>query len=345
MNRMNREWWLHASVVVVGAVLALLTANGSLKSSKKESDANVAPLVDGKVLQAVAYTWPDAEVELKVSTHDDERSAVVAYHKDIFVKKPVTSTDGGVLLDDAGVAKSTQSKERQTKRFPAGKTVGRALKKLLPFEVVRALGPVDDAKLDAMGLKTPERTLTVTVDGAIHRFDIGVAAYGNRHRYVRKQGNADVFLVDNNAVRGLEGGHTRLMDRRVLNFDWADVVALEVSGMGDDAPRRRFQLLDAEQSKTRRFVEPGAPDVTVDEAMAVARSIQRVSARTYVDAGDIQGAPVGRFVVEQKGKKLTGIVYGDKAPYHAKVGPWVVEVPEGQAKELVDDLQVLVKLP
>ncbi|MCP4502668.1 MAG: hypothetical protein GY822_22205 [Deltaproteobacteria bacterium] len=349
---MNREWWAHAVLLLAATTLALLTANGTLTSSRNASEKTTfPPVADGETLEEVFYTFPGAKIVLDVKKQNEKWSAIVNYSKEIRVKPTSSPHDAGVL--DAGQSESAvdagkgadgnarpEKVELQTKRFPSSKTVNRSLKKMLPLNVVRSLGNVSDDKLEQMNLKKAERTLRLVVDGREISFNIGAAAYGGRHRYLQKQGDSKVLLVDNGAIRGLEGPHLRLMERRIFKFDWKNTLAVQVQ-LPKTEPIR-FVLLEPAQSKKRRFVDPAQPDAVIDEAMSFARAIQRISAKTYVAKEEAKGDVVASFALELQGKKLRGeLIQGQENRYFLRSGEWTLEISEGQGRDLLLEAQEL----
>jgi hypothetical protein len=306
-------------------------------------------LFDGKpgTVTAVKYTWDKGSVTVTSQGEADARNVVVDLTRQIEPKTPPKKKDADAA--DAGPAESEPEAPPpvvETARFPGGKPVLTALEQLEPLKSRRTLGAVDDAGLDAMGLKAPLRRLTATVAGQTLDLDIGESAYGGNGRYARVSGDPRVHLLETSLITGLEGSPDALMEKRVVRGDVEQMTALEVK-RGESA--LAFDHVDREQTAKRRLVLRGedreGPGVAA--AQQLSTTLRGLRAVRYSSDETVLGAEVVRFAVVS-GAGVEAIAVHERVDgngFLAKVGAgataaWA-ELSLTQGKELLEDVNAL----
>lgn len=131
-------------------------------------------------------------------------------------------------------------------------------KKFAPLRAARALGVVEESKLNELGLKTPLRSLEVKTRGGGQKYDVGASGLGLSSPYLRSQ-DGKVFLLGGGIVSEFDMGQGRLVDRDLHDFTAADYDELKVTA----GASREFVLLRGATAAQNSFAakeSPTAPD-------------------------------------------------------------------------------------
>jgi hypothetical protein len=331
--------------VVVQAVLLALCATLALWVSRVTDDerpqAAASVLFAGKpdTISSVQYVWPAGSVQVTqaggyfVVDLDREREAAAT--------KPDAPKDGkkdAAPAAEAAAPAVVPTPERERARFRGAKVVDDAMKALAPFVAKRALGEVDDSRKQAMGLSSPKRRLTLKAAQGEMTFDVGESVYGGQGRYLMRQGDPLVYVVDNAVVLGLEGSVDSLLEKRVLVADVAEIEALDVV-LGTS--RAAFVHKDREQSAKRQLVDKtGTAD---GNAQKLLDTLLTTRGTALVDAS-VKGSPRLSVVVRTTTGTTTVEVCErtDAGGFVAStVGGFVLVLSEAQARTLLDDAEAL----
>lgn len=334
----------HGLFALVALVCAWLLAH---QVEEKKGGPSSVVLLDAKKgdVQSLTYTWPKGSAKVKPSGSAEARRAIVEVARTIDPKKSPKKDDKKDATADGGVADASEPEPQPTReeaRFPGAKAVLTAVEALEPLKTRRTLGEVDAARLQEMGLQTPERTLTVTTaSGQKLTLDIGESSYGGQGRYARRQGDAAVHLIDASLVTGLEGGPDTLMEKRVLLPEPEKVVGFEARhGERSGA----FVHVDRSQSAKRFFAPREDTASKSEEAGAVMKTLRDLRA-TRLATPSQGGSVVAALAVdvEGQGKSVIEVVERiDASGWLIRSGEWLFEVSETQGKELVEDLAALL---
>ena len=225
---------IHATLLGVSGVLAFSTWT-------KEEDAD-----GGKFAQADVWSGTPAKLE-RVGFESKEgtlsleprRDKLGAYYVGTVVKteagvaeqvkhshkeeKHLFDKDGGVGRgehghhddDDAPIAKASEPVS-----FIAVGEGEELAKKLAPLRALRALGVLDEAKLDEFGLEETEGTLRVKIGGAEHTLLFGGKTPGGTDRYAKDAETGKAYVVEGSILRDLQNASQRLVERKL--HDWED---------------------------------------------------------------------------------------------------------------------------
>jgi hypothetical protein len=118
--------------------------------------------------------------------------------------------------------------EPQSKNFKAGKNGDKLLESLSPLVGIRELNDVED-KLDTLGLKSPEKVVSITRNGKQRIFDIGAETFGTKDYYVRDTQSNEIFLVDDRKFTSLFKARTSLPDRSLWSTKAETAVSASIT--------------------------------------------------------------------------------------------------------------------
>jgi len=250
------------------------------------------------------------------------------------------NADAGATAAVEAAAAPAPTREQQ--RFPGGKPVGNAVKALEPLRSKRTLGVVDDARLTAMGLAKPARTLAVTTrSGRSLVLELGDASFGSQGRYARVAGEPVVHLIDAAVVAGFEGGVDALVDKQPLSAELEQVRGYALRA-GDRAAT--FVHVAREQPSKRHFARRDDTSAKDGPATKLFGTLRNLRGTKLADAAvaDAAGSVVAAFAVEASEPFLVEIVErGDGGGHLARVQPWTWELSTTPAKELLDDVDAV----
>lgn len=115
-----------------------------------------------------------------------------------------------------------------TREFPGNAVASGLLGSFDTLRALRQFDNVDDARLEAMGLKTPQGHLRVVADGKELELELGNTAYGAVHQYARPKGGGPVYLLSRDLIGPLKNASARLMERRLIAFEPEDIAGIEL---------------------------------------------------------------------------------------------------------------------
>ena len=127
---------------------------------------------------------------------------------------------------------------------------------LAPLKALRALGKIGADRAAEFGLAEPESTVTVRVDGADHKLQVGAATPGGGDRYVRDDASGEVYVIKGEPIRNLESADSMLLERDLHDWKDADVTRarLEAAGktreIGRGGPEGKRFWADAQSPDT-----------------------------------------------------------------------------------------------
>lgn len=242
---------VHAGMAAIALVAVYVTWQREPVSS---GEAVVVLDHTRKDLQTLRYDDPSKWIELR-PTGEGEGVWVKIGHKAVPVAE---AADGGNVADAGTAAPTAPDRELRGNEFAQ-----KLFKKFAPLRATRALGVVDDGKLDELGLKTPLRRLEVQARGRQERFDVGASGLGISSPYLRAQ-DGKVYLLGGGIISEFDMGQGRLVDRNLHAFTTADFDELRVTaGPPDASGGRAFVQLPgatAAQNKLAAKESPTVPD-------------------------------------------------------------------------------------
>jgi hypothetical protein len=349
----------HLALAAVALVFAWVQGHAAEEKKGGPSSTVLFEAKKGEVT-SVTYGWPRGTTRVSSKGAEAGRAVVVELDRELEVKdgkskkkKPDTPADKdgaegpaaeGAAAEGAAEAKgdaevAPAAPAREQARFPGGRGVMGALEGLEPLKTRRSLGPVDADRLTAMGLASPERTLTLsTASGRSLTIEIGESAYGGQGRYARVKGQDAVHLLENTLVTGLEGGADTLMEKRMVPAGVEDILGF-AARLGDK--ERAFVHNEREQAARRRFVPKEDRSSVRDEPGKVMTTLRNLRAHRLAADPAVAGSAVAAFIVDIDGRaplKVEVIERIDAEGHLVRSDGWLYEVSETQAKELLEDL-------
>jgi hypothetical protein len=341
----------HLALLLVGAALSY-GAQRDATDKKKDGEVTV---VDGAVLGAIRYANEDGTLTI---TRDErapkeQASAYVVTLVRLVVDEtapkaapapPPAAADAGVE-GDGGASAPEPPKVERTFTFPPSKSLTRAIEKLFPLIARRSLDDVPADRLAAMGLDAPKASISVTVDGKEHTFDVGARTYGGQARYLRDRATGRVHLLDGTTISGLEGTEAKLSERKVISDTTDDIVKIVLA---EGPTERAFVHVEREQAAKRYFAAVGAESERVDAVDGALDALKKLRATRYLDDTARAGRePVITFAIERAdAPPEKGVLF---APVDGKalvaIGRWTIEVGEAPAKDVVDDVRAALQTP
>ena len=318
---------------------------------KDEDEAPVLLDIKPEALTRVHYAWPGGELELGFEGEGEGRETIAKLVHEVKKKpkpaeaKPAEAKPDAPTPDEAKPDEAeAEVIEKETAVFPAGRSVARSLERLAPFKVRRSLGVPEAERLETMGLKEPERKLTVEAGPKRIVLEVGAETYGNQGRYARVEGQGEVYLLEPAATSGLEGTPLRLMEARLVGAELQDIVEVEVR-VGER--RARFVHTDRDQPKKRFFAPKGKESERSEEATGLVSTLRSLRAKSFLAEELPKDASEAAVVVLELAKKSPVEVrlyeLADGSGYRAKVGRWLAEVPASRGKNVIED--ILAVLP
>lgn len=170
------------------------------------------------------------------------------------------------------------------KEFKAGKNGDELLELLHPLEAERMLDTVADDKLDELELAEPEAVITLVRKGKEPRkLELGGEAYGTKDRYLRDAGSGKVYLVDDEFVRPLKYGNTRLPDRELFGLEISEMASLTISGATDSLELEQKNRDDDENA----YWAVVGSDEPAEVAETWLEKVLRLKSAAYVQAEEV----------------------------------------------------------
>ncbi len=171
------------------------------------------------------------------------------------------AADAGAL-SDGGVAPAVVQAPPPvvppTRELRGNERSEKTWEKFTPFEAVRALGQLSDAKLKELSLDQSPKLLTLTVAGTEHQFRVSNPSAGFVGQYVLDLKTKEVYLLSGGALSEIEPSSTTLVDRRLHAFKQPDFDAFTVAL--PDGQKREFVQTDANIPQTAKVAPKASPD-------------------------------------------------------------------------------------
>jgi hypothetical protein len=211
-----RSTMVHVSLLVLGGAAAAF-AFSKERTPQAVQETNVV-VWNGRPsdLQRIVYEAKDKRITLEA--RDDKKSPRWFLGKGDYNITPPQNPDGGVVPN-----------VKKTSTFSSTTIANKIADALVPFKAVRALGKIPDSRLAEFGLEKRDTSLTVTLAGKEHKLLIGAMAPGGTDYYVLDPTSNEAYVARADALRDLEGGDNRLLEREQHDFKEIDIRAAKVT--------------------------------------------------------------------------------------------------------------------
>lgn len=337
---MKRWVWGLLLAWVSGGLCAWVVWQSSANQTEEVHTLWEVPLAD---LAALQYDWPDGRITLSRAETFFGAEYPVLHQPRIRDENQPTTARGGAGRSEPRKSMSFATSLAEPTRFPAGKATMRALEALLPLRVRKHLGMADRNQLAAMGLARPQRRLTLRGSSQDLVLELGAETQGHHGRYMRRVGDADVYILPAAAWRGLEGGALRLMEPKLVYTELLEMSGFSIAYRGetyDWVVRHRAQMPNRYFSTAN--VDEALPEV--DDMVSLLRNLR---VRTYLPAPDPTGfEKIAVFSFRRAGDEVEELVmYRDPAAsqvivacrgWWADINPTVGQHIVAAMRELVD---------
>lgn len=168
-----------------------------------------------------------------------------------------TTADGGVAPPP--VAVKPPPPPAPTRELRGNERAEKAWEKFTPFEAVRSLGQLSDAKLKELGLDSSPKLLELTVAGSPRQFRVSNPGAGFVGQYVQDLKTKDVYLLASGTLSEIEPSSTTLIDRRLHAFKATDFDSFVVT-LPESGQKREFVQTDAQIPQTTKVAPKETPD-------------------------------------------------------------------------------------
>ena len=202
------------------------------------------------------------------------------------------------------------------KAFLVGEAGDKLVASLSTLRALRALGKLDAARKQELGLDAPKETLRVISGAVTHALRLGGKVYGGSDRYAEYVKTGEAFVVGGDALRDLDAAESRLVEREVHRFKPDAVKAMAVK-RGD---RARALVRGGVDAKALFWADAGKPDAKDETAGNWVAKLDRLKVTDYVEdqaadaAESVAPEPVVRVEYAGAGGESLGFLELQKTP-------------------------------
>ncbi len=232
--------------------------------------------------------------------------------------------------------------EIKTLSFRGNKQAEEMWESFAPLMALRELKP-EDATEEFFGFDEPDGTVEVTRKSGTLELIVGGETFGSRDKYVRT--GDKIFLLDDQAIRPLQFGKTRLLERNLQPLGEPDTVSVVITTEAGQKTFEQQNRADRAQAKWTTVEDPE----TEHEVGTWLGKVYKMRAKTYKLESDLESPLNLAFTYELKSDSESWPVeiYKDEstpANYYAKPTylRGVVELTRSLASDAVDDLEQIM---
>lgn len=355
-------------VPVFGVLLLVsLAASYARWTSEKDSvDADTIYVLEAKADQITEVVWDSEKLDVTLTSQKDALGSYLMAHATEQKKRPIAKPDAPaapeeVSVDENGdpVPEEEKAKEAPNfetyevkSEFKAGVEAEKLWEALAPFEAKRALENVSDEKLEELGLKEPEATLTIKRAGKPDKvLQVGGESYGTKDRYVRDVETQRIYMVSDDTLRPLRFGTTRLPDRELIGLETGDMTDIVVE---TQAGKGAFKQNNAADPKAAFWAAPGETTANESAGLWINKLIALKSA-DFVQPEDTPTSTTPALAVSVRAKDgstiqlevLRGVDPDGKEAWYAKstYTRQLVKLHSSQVRDVVDDASTVLSPP
>ncbi len=288
-------------VAINGAILALSLA-GALytwqhRDDEPSDDTKVAMYQAAKGdVQKITWKADDLTVTLEHKKDASGEYTWVSTHEEIKKAAPPVApgdTDAPAVPEVAGEVEIKES------AFLGNDAAAKLYDAFSPLMALRELAQDPSADPKTFGFDAPKATLTVDKGGQAIELLLGAETYGSRDRYV-KQGDK-VFLVDDQDLRPLQYGKTRLVERALQPFAEKDLESVLVRDAAGTSVN--FVQKNREDREKAYWARDATPDTKDEIGATWLDKLIKVRAQGYPNADEIPATPTLMFSYTATGRK------------------------------------------
>jgi len=232
--------------------------------------------------------------------------------------------------------------ETTTLSFRGNKQAEEMWDSFAPLMALRQLEP-EDATEEFFGFAEPDGTVEVTKKGDLISILVGGETFGGRDKYVRT--GEKIFLLDDQSIRPLQFGKTRLLERNLQPLGEPETVSVTITT--PDGAKTFVQQNRDDRAQAKWTTQD---DVETEHPVGTwLGKVYKMRAKTYVEEADVEGPLELAFTYELKGETESWPVQiltdgKEPAAYYAKPTylRGVVELTRSLASDAVDDLEQIM---
>jgi hypothetical protein len=259
-----RSTAVHTVLLVVGAAAAAFAFSKERTPQALQETNVVVWNARASDVQRIVYEAKDKRIELEA--RDDKKGGRWFLGKGDYTVTPPGYPDGGVAPPIKKIS-----------AFSSTTAANKIADGLVPFKAVRALGKIPDTRLAEFGLEKRDTSLTITVGGKERKFLVGSVAPGGTDYYVVDPTSNEAYVIKADALRDLEGGDNRLLERDLHAFKEIDIRSAKVIANG------KTRELSRGGPDTKKFwADPAEKDKADETAGNWLSKIDRLKVSEYV---------------------------------------------------------------
>lgn len=285
-------------VALNGAVLALSLVGAFYtwqhRDDEPQDDTKVAMYQAAKGdVQKITWKADDLSVTLEHKKDASGEYLWVSTHEEVKKNAPPPTpgdTDAPEVPGEVEVKESA---------FLGNDAASKLYDAFSPLMAMRELASDPAADPTTFGFDAPKATLTVEKGGQAIELVLGAETYGARDRYVKT--GEKVFLVDDQDLRPLQYGKTRLVERALQPFvekDLETVVVRDAAGTSVS-----FVQKNREDREKAYWARDSAPDTKDEIGATWLDKLIKVRAQGYPNADEIPAALTPMFSYTASGRK------------------------------------------
>ena len=167
---------------------------------------------------------------------------------------------------------------------------------LAPLKALREVGKIGDDRAAEFGMKEPDGSLSVTIDGKERKLTIGGHTPGGGDRYVRDETGNLLYVIKGEVPRDLESGDGTLSEREPHGFKDNDLESVRIVARG----KTREVLRRGPESK-RIWADPTDPNKADETVSNWIAKVDRLRPIDYLAAPPTAPELVVRIEYKVKG--------------------------------------------
>ncbi len=213
--------------------------------------------------------------------------------------RPTAAPDGGAP-PDGGVALASAKQATLDREVIGNDAADKLLEKFTPLRAARALGVLDDAKMQELGLAESKKRVEVTARGGKRTsYLLASSALGANAPYLENEQDKKVYLLGSSILSDLDAASTRLVDRRLHTFKAADYDSVLVRA---DNKQREFVQSSSEPQQTYKLAPRKNPDKPDEFARNWHDKIWQMIVTEVLGKGEApaSGEPAPAFKIEYR---------------------------------------------
>lgn len=326
-------------VIVLGGLLAVALV-GTYVTWTAEEQAEPKPgeteVYAGDVKDVSRVVWTSEKLDVELRPSSDAKGDYVMVHvterRDKSAKPPTPPGEEPGHGDDhpeegeeappadpaapaeGGTQEAPPEVETVVTYFKGNQETEALLKGLAPLKALRELTIPADADQAPFGFDKPAATLEVSRAAGAVKLTVGGETFGSKDRYVRL--DQRTFLVDDQTLRPLQYGKTRLLERNLQPLAEADVTTVQVT-YGDRSGTFAQQKKKEGDTEKAFWTDAATPDTEHEVAGPWLGKVFKLRVREFVQPEALPTLePVFRYTVT--GKDQTWVVDVSKATVDGK---------------------------